>query len=75
LYKQQLQHAQSSQPVDSFSGACCVQEQDLQEDFESYLVAGQQIVMNTIKNPGTVGIADDIIEPVDPCPSKSAHGN
>lgn len=75
LYKQQLQHAQISQPIDSFSGACRVQEQDLQEDFESYLVNGQQIMMNTVKNPGTIGVADDTAEPVDPCPSKSAHGN
>lgn len=75
LYKQRLQHAQISQPVDSFSGSRRVQEQDIQEDFESYLVSGQQVAMNSIKNPGTVGAADDAAEPTEPCPSKSAHGN
>jgi hypothetical protein len=75
LYKQRLQHAQISQPIDSFSGARHVQEQDLQEDFESYRINGQQIVMDSVKNPGTVGIVDDTAEPVQPCPSKSAHGN
>ena len=59
LYKQRLQHAQVSQPIDSFSGLHHVQEQDLQEDFESYHVRGQEVVMNTIKNPGTIGVDDD----------------
>jgi len=75
LYKQWLQHAQISQPVDSFSCSHCVQEQDIQEDFESYIVNGQTIMLDTVKNPGTIGVADDTTEPTKPCPSKSMDGN
>ena len=75
LYKQRLQHAQISQPIDSFSSSRRVQEQDVQEDFESYIVNGQKITFDTVKNPGTIGVADDTTEPAEPCPSKSTQGN
>ena len=75
LYKERLQHAKISQPVDSFSGARRVPEQDIQEDFESFVVNDQdEVAIHTQKNPGTVGTLDDV-QPQDPCPSKSAVGN
>jgi hypothetical protein len=75
LYKERLQHTKISQPVDSFSGAHRVPEQDIQEDFETFVVDGQnEVAIHTQKNPGTVGTLDDVL-PRDPCPSKSAVGN
>ena len=44
LYKEHLQHAKISQPVDSFSGAHRVPEQDIQEDFESFVANDQDEV-------------------------------
>ncbi|KAF8805951.1 hypothetical protein BYT27DRAFT_7224636 [Phlegmacium glaucopus] len=83
LYKEQLQHAQISQPVDSFSQSCCVPEQDIQEDFESYTVhpsnSSPGVVVSIQKNPGSVGVLDQDSElasiPPIPCPSKSLAGN
>ncbi|KAF8957605.1 hypothetical protein BDZ97DRAFT_1669810 [Flammula alnicola] len=73
LYKDRLQHAQISQPVDSFSQSRRVPEQDIQEDFESYTAGGQTgVTVDVQKNPGSVGVADEIPEP---CPSKSTAGN
>ena len=77
LYKERLQHAKISQPVDSFSGARRVPEQDIQEDFEMFAIDDQdEVVIHTQKNPGTVGTLDDVLpQAQDPCPSKSAKGN
>jgi hypothetical protein len=73
LYKSRLQHAEISQLVDSFSGSRNVPEQDIQEDFESYVAGSNDtITMLAEKNSGTVGVADDTIEP---CPSKSEKGD
>jgi hypothetical protein len=44
LYKERLQHAKISQPVNSFSGARRVPEQDIQEDFETFTVDDQDDV-------------------------------
>ncbi|KAF8964865.1 hypothetical protein BDZ97DRAFT_1659626, partial [Flammula alnicola] len=75
LYKDRLQHAQISQPVDSFSQSRRVPEQDVQEDFESYTAGGQSgIAVSVQKNPGSVGVTDSDVIP-EPCPSKSAAGN
>jgi CxC6 like cysteine cluster associated with KDZ transposases len=89
LYKERLQHAQISQPVDPFSHSRLVPEEDVQEDFESYtmrnaLAAGSSGVTVTFslqKNPGSVGVMDQDSEtaslpgPPVPCPSKSPAGN
>jgi hypothetical protein len=72
LYKQRLQHAQMSQPVDFLSTSHHVLEQDIQEDFESYSTDQNGLCMHVEKNPGTIGVVDDSQEP---CPSKSATGN
>ena len=62
LYKERLQHAKISQPVDSFSGARRVPEQDIQEDFEMFAIDDQdEVVIHTQKNPGTVGTLDDVL--------------
>jgi hypothetical protein len=77
LYKERLQHAKISQPVNSFSGARQVPEQDIQEDFETFAIGNDsqdEVAIHIQKNPGTVGTLDDIL-PQDPCPSKSAVGN
>ena len=75
LYKEHLQHAKISQPVDSFPGAHQVPEQDIQEDFKNFVINDQdELAIHTQKNPGTVGTLDDI-QQQDPCPSKSAVGN
>ena len=61
--------------MDSSSGACWVPEQDIQEDFESFVVNDQdEVTIYTQKNPGTVGTFDNV-QLQDPCPSKSAVGN
>lgn len=75
LYKERLQHAKISQPVDSFSDSRRAPEQDIQEDFETFAVNDQgKVIMHIQKNPGTVGTLDNL-PPLDPCPSKSAAGN
>ena len=75
LYKEWLQHAKISQPVDSFSGAHRVPEQDIQEDLKTFVVDNQdEVAIHTQKNPGTVGSLDDV-QQQDSCPSKSAEGN
>ncbi|KDR71533.1 hypothetical protein GALMADRAFT_102508 [Galerina marginata CBS 339.88] len=73
LYRQRLQHASVSQPVDSFSHAKNVPEQDIQEDFETYIVGKKdKVTLHVEKNLGSVG-TDDF--PPEPCPSKSESGN
>ena len=72
LYKERLQHAQVSQPLDSLATSHHTLEQDIQEDFEMYTVHGNNVRMHVDKNPGTIGVLDTENEP---CPSKSATGN
>ncbi|KAF8161529.1 hypothetical protein B0H34DRAFT_781972 [Crassisporium funariophilum] len=73
LYQQRLQHASVSQPVDSFSNTKTVPEQDIQEDFETYMVGEKdKVTLHVEKNPGSVGTDDS---PLLPCPSKSESGN
>ena len=75
LYKERLQRAKISQPVDSFSNSRHVPEQDIQEDFETFAVNDQDnVTMHTQKNTGMVGTLDHDVLPV-PCPSKSVTGN
>ena len=77
LYKERLQHAKISQPVDSFLGARQVPEQDIQEDFEMFAIGNDsedKVAIHIQKNPGTVGTLDNILLQ-DPCPLKSAVGN
>ena len=84
LYRERLQHAQVSQPVDSFSQSRHVPEQDIQEDIESYTTArdlngSSRIVFSVQKNPSSVGVTDKDSQsastPPIPCPSKSSAGN
>ena len=72
LYKQRLQHAQISQPVDSLSTSHHVPEQDIQEDIELYSADKDGVRVHIEKNPGTIGVVDDSQEI---CPSKAATGN
>jgi hypothetical protein len=72
LYKQRLQHAQISQPVDSLSTSHHVPEQDIQEDVESYSADQNGVHVHIEKDPGTVGVVDDSQEI---CPSKAVTGN
>lgn len=44
LYHQHLQHANVSQPVDSFSHTRAIPEQDIQEDIETYDVGDKNKV-------------------------------
>lgn len=67
LYKEQLQHAKISQPVDLFLAVHQVPEQDIQENFETFAINDQdEVTIHTQKNPGTVGTLDDVL-PQDPC--------
>jgi len=79
LYKERLQHAQVSQPLDSLATSHHVPEQDIQEDFETYTVHGDNVRMHVEKNPGTVGVVDPVTVTTTtenmPCPSKSTTGN
>jgi len=78
LYKERLQHAQVSQPLDSLATSCQVPEQDIKEDFETYTVDGNNVQMHVEKNPGTIGVVDEPVTtatPSEPCPSKSVTGN
>jgi len=78
LYKERLQHAQVSQPLDSLATSRQVPEQDIQEDFETYTVNGNNVRMHVEKNPGTIGVVDEPVTtatPSEPCPSKSVTGN
>ena len=82
LYKERLQHAQVSQPLDSLATSHHTLEQDVQEDFETYTVHGNNVQMHVEKNPGTIGVLDTEMTGTaltatenEPCPSKSATGN
>lgn len=81
LYKERLQHAQVSQPLDSLATSRHVSEQDIQEDFETYTIHGNDVQMHVEKNPGTVGVVDPVTVTTPtqaestPCPSKSTTGN
>ena len=78
LYKARLQHAEISHPVDSFSTMQHVPEQDIEEDFETYITLGnnQGVCIHTEKNTGTIGTLDEsVVDSVsaEPCPSKSVE--
>ena len=85
LYKERLQHAQVSQPLDSLAISHHTLEQDVQEDFETYTVHGNNVWMHVEKNSGSIGVLDtDTTDTTDtaitatenePCPSESATGN
>lgn len=87
LYRTRLQHAEIAHQVDSFSATQHVPEQDIEEDYESYITVNKTLMLVTEKNTGTVGVLDDTISqadeatqlsftaPKEPCPSKSAEGN
>jgi len=67
LYRERLQHAQISQPTDTFSGTRQVDEQDIQEDYETFTSPdGVGIQLNVEKNPGSLGTTDSQGD----CPSK-----
>ena len=72
LYKQRLQNARISQPVDSFMQSQTMAEQDIQEEFEVFKEAENgQIILDVEKNMGSIGASD--IE--NDCPSKAPQGN
>lgn len=64
LYKERLQHAQVSQPLDLLATSHHTPEQDIQEDFETYTVHGNNVRMHVEKNPGTIGVLDTLAETI-----------
>ena len=81
LYKQRLQNARISQPVDSFTQSQTIAEQDIQEEFEVFKEAENgQIILDVEKNTGSIGALDTGISEAtstieNNCPSKAPQGN
>lgn len=75
LYKQRLQHAQLSHPVDSFANSQHVPELEVEENVETFVLSQNGVTMHTEQNPGTIGTTDNAVPAPLPCPSKSSAGN
>lgn len=72
--KERLQHAQILNATEAIptSSDEHIEQHGLEEHIEWFEVEGENVRIFNTKDPGSVGVLDDVGEP---CPSKSATGN
>lgn len=72
ILKDRFKIVQGSHPTEVISAGEEQQEPGVEEDIEVYYADGDEVTLHSEKNPGTVGVVDEVSEP---CPSKAPAGN